>query len=83
MKTEIQEGAIVDSQIKGLKLNECFKPIIDLKHISPASLDLITEEERYRISRMTLPKPEIVKIKRRVQKKIYLKIDGLPELKGF
>jgi dCTP deaminase len=57
MKTEIQEGAIVDSQIKGLKLNECFKPIIDLKHISPASLDLITEEERYRISRMTLPKP--------------------------
>lgn len=54
-KTEIKEGAIVDGQIKRLKLNECFSPVIDLKHISPASLDLVIGKEAYRISRMTLP----------------------------
>jgi dCTP deaminase len=52
---EIAEGAIVDGQIKRLKLNECFAPVIDLKHISPASLDLVIGKEAYRISRMTLP----------------------------
>lgn len=57
MKREINEGAIVDIQIKNFKLNECFSPKINLSHISPASLDLVTEEERYRIARMTLPQP--------------------------
>jgi dCTP deaminase len=53
---ELKDGAIVDSQIRELKINECFSPKIDLKHISPASIDLVLGKEIYRISRMTLPK---------------------------
>ncbi len=53
---EIKDGALSDNQIKSLKLNTYFNPAISLEHISPASLDLVTQEERYRISRMTLPK---------------------------
>jgi len=55
VKEPIMDGAVVDEQIKKLKINECFSPKIDLKHISPASLDLVLQKEVYRISRMTLP----------------------------
>ena len=56
IKAEIKNGSLSDTQIESLKLNAYFTPSISLDNISPASLDLVTQEERYRISRMTLPK---------------------------
>jgi dCTP deaminase len=55
-KIQIPDGAIVDGQIKAMKINQCFSPKIDIQHISPASIDLVLGKEVYRISRMTLPK---------------------------
>jgi dCTP deaminase len=52
---ELKDGAIVDAQIKNFKLGDYFRPKIENGYISPASLDLICGEERYRVARMTLP----------------------------